>query len=64
MRRAITCFFLLSMVAHAATEREIAEWVLRWEGEVTIQGHAQPVKDVDQIPPGDIHITAIDLTGS
>jgi len=45
-----------------ATEKQIAEWVLRWEGEVTVQGRPQPLRDVDQIPPGDIHITGIDLT--
>ncbi|HWE00427.1 MAG TPA: hypothetical protein VG345_15355, partial [Bryobacteraceae bacterium] len=29
---------------------------------MTIQGRAQPLRDVDQIPPGEIRITGIDLT--
>ncbi|MDP9170452.1 MAG: hypothetical protein M3N54_07545, partial [Acidobacteriota bacterium] len=48
--------------AQAASEREIAEWVLRWEGTVRLEGAVQPLTDVSQLPSGEFHIAAIDLT--
>lgn len=60
-RFALLCWF--AAVAFAA-ERDVAEWVIRWEGLVTLDGVAQPVGDVSQLPPGEVRITGIDLTGS
>ena len=50
------------MVAFGANDREVAEWVLRWEGHITLAGHPQPLDDVSQLGAGDIQITGIDLT--
>src|SRR5665213_216919 len=62
MRWAIAGLFIFSFAAQAATEREVAEWVLRWEGSILLEGSTVPVKDVSQLPAGDFHIAAIDLT--
>ncbi|HVV46327.1 MAG TPA: hypothetical protein VHC72_14035, partial [Bryobacteraceae bacterium] len=63
MRRALTVLLLAAAALPAATEREVAEWVLRWEGTVTIEGTPAPISNIDQIPAGDFHISAIELTG-
>jgi len=60
-RVALLCLF--STVAFAG-DRDIAEWVIRWEGLVTLAGHPQPVGNVSQLPAGEVQITGIDLTGS
>src|SRR5262249_33082642 len=46
-----------------AGDRDIAEWVIRWEGLVTLAGHSQPIGDVRDLPPGEVQITGVDLTG-
>src|SRR6188508_121759 len=56
-------FCLFSAIAFAG-ERDVAEWVIRWEGLVTLAGVAQPIGDVSQLPAGEVRITGIDLTGS
>ena len=48
----------------AATEREVAEWVLRWEGSLILEGSNEPIRDLSQLPPGDFHIASIDLTAA
>src|SRR5580658_4661214 len=63
MRWAIAGIIIFAATAQAANEREVAEWVLRWEGTVLLEGAAAPLTNVSQLPPGDFHITAIDLTG-
>jgi hypothetical protein len=62
MRQIIAAFFLFSVAGSGATEREIAEWVLRWEGSLIVEGSNQPVRDLSHLPAGDFHITSIDLT--
>src|ERR1700733_7830985 len=64
MHRAIIALFLAAGLMHAASAREIAEWVMRWEGRVVLEGSRQPLKDVSQLPAGEIHIAGIDLTGA
>ncbi|HVY91098.1 MAG TPA: hypothetical protein VHA14_00060, partial [Bryobacteraceae bacterium] len=63
MRRVLTMLLLAAAALPAATEREVAEWALRWEGTVTIEGASAPISNLDQIPAGDFHISAIELTG-
>ena len=55
---------LISAFAQAASEREIAEWAIRWEGRVIIEGQPRAVTDISQFPPGEFRITGIDLTGA
>jgi len=64
MPRIILALLLATALAQAASDREIAEWAIRWEGRVTVDGSRQPIFDVSQIPAGAFHITGIDLTGS
>src|SRR5262245_45790595 len=51
-------------MATAESERDIAEWVLRWDGQVILEGSRKPLKDVTQLPSGDVRLVGIDLTGS
>ena len=64
VHRALLQFWRLSRAAHAATQREIAEWVLPLGGQVVLTGSRQPVQRCrPQLPAGEIHITGIDLSG-
>src|SRR5690348_14887710 len=59
--RVATILLFSTELIWAASDRDIAEWVLRWEGHVSIAGRAQPILNISQLK-GDIHITGIDLT--
>ena len=64
MRQFIAALLFFPSPRSAATEREVAEWVLRWEGSLILEGSNQPVRYLSQLPAGDFHITAIDLTAA
>ena len=55
----VFCFSI--QLAAAAPDRDVAEWVLRWEGHVTIEGRTQPVTSLADLPDV-VHITGVDLT--
>ncbi len=59
----IIALCLTAGLAQAASDRDIAEWVIRWEGRVVLEGHRQPITDTAQLPAGEIRIVGIDLTG-
>src|SRR5215471_13096552 len=61
--RTIIVLTLACTAALAASDREMAEWVIRWEGRVMIEGTRLPVNDISQLPPGDFRIVGVDLTG-
>jgi len=65
MRLLIAAFLIFSAAAQAAaTERDVAEWVLRWEGSLILEGSNTPIRDVFHLPAGDFHIVSIDLTAA
>src|SRR5437764_10592890 len=64
MFRIICAVALASVCAHAASEREVAEWVIRWEGRLILEGSRRPITELSQIPAGAFTITGIDLTGA
>lgn len=64
MFRIILTLFFVTTLAHALTDRELAEWALRWEGTVLLEGGRQPITDLTQLPAGEFKIAGIDLTGS
>src|SRR5512138_1461239 len=64
MFRTVLVFFLASVFAHAASPREIAEWAIRWEGRVVLEGSRKPINELAQIPSGNFEIVGIDLTGT
>ena len=64
MFRFILALILASLCAFAETQRDIAEWVIRWEGRVYIEGRRTPILELDEIPAGDFKIVGIDLTGA
>src|SRR6187200_1112376 len=64
MFRLLLTLLLAALSATAASERELAEWVIRWEGRVMIEGSRQPVTELSQIPEGEFKIVGVDLTGS
>jgi len=53
----------VAMLASAA-ERDIAEWAIRRGGRVILEGSRAPYSDMLSLPPGEIHITGIDLVGT
>src|SRR5262249_32776210 len=55
---------LTPVLAPAASDRDVAEWVLRWEGRVILEGNRQAITDLGQLPKGAIRIAGIDLTGA
>ncbi|MGH9719850.1 MAG: leucine-rich repeat domain-containing protein, partial [Bryobacteraceae bacterium] len=54
---------LLTALGALAGERDIAEWVIRWDGRLFVEGKGQPIHNISDIPTGRFEITAIDLTG-
>src|SRR5579859_2516389 len=64
MRQFIAALLFFAVIAQAATEREVAEWALRWEGSLILEGANEPIRDLSQIPKGDFHIASIDLTAA
>src|SRR5437868_10860315 len=64
MFRIIFAFCLAPFLAQAASPRDIAEWVIRWEGRVVLNGGRQSINQLSQILPGEFNITGIDLTGA
>ena len=64
MFRVLLVFSLASVIAPAASQREIAEWAIRWEGRVVLEGSRRPIHELSQIPSGSFEITGIDLTGA
>ena len=64
MRQLIAALLFFSVAAPAATERDVAEWTLRWEGSLILEGSNKPIRDLSELPPGDFHISSIDLTAA
>ena len=64
MFRIVIALYLASTFVHAASQREIAEWAIRWEGRVTLEGSRKPLHDISQLPAGEFRIVGIDLTGA
>ena len=62
--RTIIALTLAATVAQAASDRDMAEWVIRWEGRVILEGNPKPITDISQLPPGDFRIVGVDLTGA
>src|SRR5438105_284527 len=57
-------FLICCFAAQAASDRDLSEWAIRWQGRVILDGHPEPIADVAQLPEGEIRIEAIDLTGA
>ena len=69
-RGSILFFFVLAFGGFATawagplTEREVAEWVLRQGGRVTLEGDRRPIDDPVRLPAGEIRLRGIDLVGT
>src|SRR6202020_1385672 len=63
MRPLIAALLFFAVAASAATEREVAEGALRWEGSLILEGSNGAIRNLSQLPPGDFHIASIDLSG-
>ena len=62
--RTFLIVLVATTIAQAASTREIAEWVIRWEGQFTVEGRRTPVTDLSEIPEGAFEIVRVDLTGA
>src|SRR5450759_1582620 len=61
----VLIFLLASASLHAAdrpADRDVAEWVLKQRGHVTVNGTL--VRELSKLPAGDLKLTGIDLTGT
>lgn len=47
-----------------ATERRVAEWVIRQGGRVIVQPGGTPLSDLSQLPPTGIYLEGVDLYGT
>src|SRR5436853_6217303 len=48
----------------SASEREVAEWIIRQGGSLTIEGRLEPIARMSDLPPGDLRIRGINLVGT
>ena len=64
MQQFFAGLLFFAAVAQGASEREVAEWVIRWEGSLILEGSNQPIVDLSQLPAGAFHIASIDLTAA
>ena len=62
--RACCCLLASGVLAMAATERDVAEWVIRQGGRVVLEGSRTPLRDLSELPWGELHITGVDLTNT
>src|SRR5579862_5445786 len=62
--RCVCCLLTSAVLAVAATEREVAEWVIRKGGRVILEGNRTPLRDASELPAGALHITGVDLTNT
>src|ERR1700722_16537251 len=59
----IPALLLLQTIA-AASDRPAAEWVLRMNGSIVVEGDPKPIWDVAKLPSKDFHIAIVNLTDS
>ncbi|MBM3794928.1 MAG: hypothetical protein FJW31_12860 [Acidobacteria bacterium] len=64
MPKTLSLLLAFAAILPAVTDRELAEWAIRWEGRVIVEGLRQPVTELSQIPSGPFRIVGLDLTGS
>ena len=61
-------YFLIALAlwvpALVAADREAGEWVIRKGGRVMVNGGRQPIARLSELPPGELRITGVDLTGT
>ncbi|MGH9659664.1 MAG: hypothetical protein ACRD96_14035, partial [Bryobacteraceae bacterium] len=57
-------FLVLLAGAATAADLEVAEWVIRQGGCVTVEGREQPICRLPDLPPGDMRVRAVDLVGT
>src|ERR1022692_2232395 len=62
--RACCCLLASGVLAMAATERDVAEWVIRQGGRVVLEGRRMPLRDLSELPLGELHIIGVDLTNT
>ena len=55
---------LILLAAASASDRPAAEWVLRMDGSIVVEGDPKPIWDVANLPSKDFHIEAVNLTDS
>ncbi|HEY6403501.1 MAG TPA: hypothetical protein VI479_18905, partial [Blastocatellia bacterium] len=67
LKALLSATLLFGVSTNATTqksEREIADWVIRQGGGVILDGARNPIKDVAQLPAGEIRMIGVDLVGT
>jgi Leucine-rich repeat (LRR) protein len=62
--KAIALLIAAGILHGQESERAIAEWVIRSGGGVRPAGSVSTIRQLEQLPPGDLQIAGIDFTGS
>src|SRR5580658_2878330 len=65
--RVLVCFAVLCealAAASDASERQIAEWVIRQGGRVMVNGQRQAIDDLAKLPAAPFRLTTVDLVGT
>src|SRR5579859_2106455 len=60
----VTLLLALGIASAQTADRAAAEWVLRLGGTVTLEGQAQPLAGLSDLPPGDFYVQGINLVGT
>ena len=57
---------LLAFTACAcwASDRPVAEWILRQGGRIIVEGDKQPISRLSDLPAADFRIATVDLVGT
>ena len=55
---------LMTALASAGSDRDVALWVLREGGRVQLDGAAEYISDPFDLPAGDIHVAGVDMHGT
>lgn len=61
-RLALLC--LAFVLAASASERDVAEWVMRLGGRVIVEGNRVPLRDVSELPQDELQIRGLDFTNT
>src|SRR5437867_2621469 len=65
LRTLISVLWIVACLSAAEqSERQVAEWIIRQGGSLTIDGRIDPIARIQDLPAGDLRIRGINLVGT
>src|SRR5262245_54827534 len=61
---AIVLFAASSLMAAESADRQVAEWTILMGGSVRLEGQAERIREVSDLPADDFHLEQVDLVGT